>query len=167
MRFHGLGLVCVAALSCSGGVSFAALSAKTVDLPAILAVQIAKAKRSGVRVLIPSRIDAGLPAAHLYASGGANAAGYDIQLAAVRDCRDSNACFVAEFWGGAGRLDLDDRVALSKGITGRYRASSCGASCAPATIEWLEFGSRYMVQFIANKATLVGLADSAIGAGPR
>jgi hypothetical protein len=167
MRVWGVGVACAAALSLSGGVSFAASSGKTVDLPAILAVQIAKAKRSGVRVLIPSRIDAGLPASHLYASGGANAAGYDIQLAAVRDCRDSSACFVAEFWGGAGRLDVDDRVALSKGITGRYRASSCGASCAPATIEWLEFGARYMIQFTGSRTALVTLADSAISAGPR
>jgi hypothetical protein len=149
------------------GVPAAASSTKTLDLPALLSVQIAKAKRSGARVLIPSRIDAGLPASRLFASGGASAGGYDIQLAAVRDCRDANACFVAEFWGGAGRLELDYRVALRKGIIGRYRASSCGASCAPATIEWLEFGSRYMIQFTGSRTALVTLADSAISAGPR
>jgi hypothetical protein len=166
MRVSRAGLACVAALS-SSGLAVAASSAKTVDLPAILAVQIVKAKRSGVRVLIPARIDAGLPASHLFASGVTAAGGYDIQLAAIRDCRDSSACFVAEFWGGSGRLDLDHRVPLRNGIIGRYRASSCGASCAPATIEWLEFGSRYMIQFTGSEAALVTLADSAISAGAR
>jgi hypothetical protein len=149
------------------GAAFASSTSNSVSLPTVLATQIAKAKHSGVDVLIPSRIDAGLPASHLYGSGGADSGGYDIQLAALPHCDDANACFVAEFWGGPGKLNLGSPVSLSKGISARFHASTCGASCAPAQIEWLEFGSRYTIQFTGSRVTLVSLADSAIAAGPR
>jgi len=138
-----------------------------VALPPIIAKQIASAKLSGVRVLVPSKIDAGLPASHLYGSGGASGKGYDIQLAAAPGCADADACFVAEFWGDPGALNLKTRVTLTKGIDGAFLASRCGASCAPATIEWREFGSRYTIQFMGSRAALVALADSAIEVGPR
>lgn len=165
MRCEGLlavGLV----LASFAGPAFAA-SPGPVALPPIIAKQIVSAKRSGISVLVPSTIGAGLPASHLFGSGGRSGKGYDIQLAAAPGCDDANACFVAELWGGSGKLDLRTRVALTKGISGAFRASSCGASCAPATIEWLEYGSRYTIQFMGSRATLVALANSAIAAGPR
>ncbi len=144
-----------------------ALAAGSVNLLSVLAAQITKAKTGDVRVLLPSRLNAGVPASRLYGSGGATAHGYDIQLAAAPGCHDSTACFVAEFWGGPGKLGAGAAVTLSKGIAGRFVPSRCGASCAPAQIEWLEFGSRYTMQFTAGRAAMVALADSAITAGRR
>jgi hypothetical protein len=164
VRRRGAGIACLAA---TGLATTALASAASVSLPRLLAKQISSARSSGVRVLLPSRIDAQLGRTRLYGSGGARGRGYDIQLAAAPRCHDSTACFVAEFWGGAGRVGAPQRVSLAKRITGAFRPSSCGASCAPATIEWREFGSRYAIQYIGSRAALVGLADSAIAAGPR
>jgi hypothetical protein len=137
-----------------------------VSLVKVLAAQIAKAKRGSVAVLLPStlRVDA----AHLYASGGATARGYDIRLAYAPRCDDATACFLAEFWGNPGKIQLKTRVSLAHGITGRYKGISCGASCGPATIEWKESGVLYTVQYRAGTRTnMIALADAAINAGPR
>jgi hypothetical protein len=143
-------------------------ASRPANLLKVLAVQIASAKRGKVAVLLPATLSADAPASRLYGSGGATRLGYDIQLAYARDCLDATACFLAEFWGNPGRIDLKTRVALTRGITGAYRGISCGASCGPATIEWKERGVLYTVQWRAGtKATMIALADSAIEAGPR
>ena len=152
-------------LACAAGASASAPA--PVALQALLAKQIASAKRSGIEVLIPAQLNAGLPASHLYAAGGRSGKGYDIQLAAAPGCDSATACFVAEFWGGAGKLNLASRVTLSRGIHGAFLASHCGASCAPATIEWLEVGHRYTIQFQGSRAAMFALANSAIAGGPR
>jgi hypothetical protein len=148
-------------------VSAAAAAPGLVALPPLLVKEIASAKQSGTPVLIPARLNAGLPASRLYGSGGKSGGGYDIQLAAAPGCDDANACFVAEFWGGRGKLELASRLTLSRGIQAAFLASHCGASCAPAAIEWLEFGHRYTIQFTGSRSALAALADSAIAAGPR
>jgi hypothetical protein len=133
-----------------------------------LAVQITSAKKGRVAVLLPTTLSADAPASRLYGSGGATSRGYDIQLAYARNCFDATACFLAEFWGNPGKIYLRTRVALALGIAGAYRGISCGASCAPATIQWKESGVLYTVQWRAGtKATMIALADSAIEAGPR
>ena len=154
-------------LSLAGASAAAGAAPAPVALPPLLAKQIAAAKRGGIEVLIPAQLDAGLPASRLYGSGGKSGKGYDIQLAAAPGCADATACFVAEFWGGAGKLNLATRLTLARGIQGAFLASRCGASCAPATIEWLEFGHRYTIQFMGSRSALVALANSAVMAGPR
>jgi hypothetical protein len=142
----------------------------TINLITVLAKPLASAERGKVRVLVPGRLDGGFTthaAAHLYAPGGRTAGGYDIQLAQAPNCGDATACMVADFAGGKGRLAFAARVTLSKGIVGAFHGISCGASCAPASIEWLEYGSRYDIQYGGSESQLVALADSAITAGPR
>jgi hypothetical protein len=112
-------------------------------------------------------MNAGFPASHLYATGGLVGGGYDIELGAVPNCDDADACFVAEFSGGKGTLSLPVAVSLRNGISGRYKDISCGASCSPASIEWIEHGDLYTIQFGGRKSVLIALADSAIQAGPR
>jgi len=165
VRSRGLALAPCAALA-AASVALAAGPAP-VALPQLLAKQIASARASGLPVLIPSRLAAGLPASHLYGSGGRSAGGYLIDLGAAPGCGDANACFVAAFGGGHGRLAFATRVALARGISGSFHASTCGASCAPATIEWHEHGALYTIQFTAGRSTMQALADSAITAGPR
>jgi hypothetical protein len=160
------GIVVVCALSLV--VAAAALAATSANLPQILAAQIVSGRHSGVRVLIPSHLNAYVRASRLVGSGGGVSDGYDIQLSSAPKCYDATACFVAEFWGTPGPLDpLRQHVSLAKGIEGRFRASSCGASCSPATIEWREFGSRYEIQYMGGRSAMIALADSAIAAGPR
>jgi len=145
-----------------------ALAATTVSLPALLAPQIAKAKAGKVAVLIPATLRADAPAAKLYAAGGATKHGYDIQLAYAPGCFDATACFLAEFWGNPGKIYLKTAVILTRGIHGAFHAISCGASCAPATIQWKESGVLYTIQWRAGtRASMIALANSAIKAGPR
>ncbi|MGA2469553.1 MAG: hypothetical protein ABSG64_02550 [Solirubrobacteraceae bacterium] len=159
----------IAVLACLLGASagVAAARSSSVNLLAVLAAPLARAERGRVPVLVPTSMNAGFPASHLYATGGLIDGGYDIQLGAIPNCDDADACFVAEFFGGKGKLSFPARVSLSKGITGRYEDISCGASCSPASIEWIEHGDLYWIQFGAGKRALVSLADSAITAGAR
>ncbi len=159
----------VLALLAAGAIVATALAAaRPPNLLKVLAAQIANAKKGKVAALLPSTLSADAPAGRLYGSGGATKRGYDIQLAYARDCFDATACFLAEFWGNPGKIFLRTRVALARGITGAYAAISCGASCAPATVQWKESGVLYTIQWRAGtKATMVALADSAIDAGPR
>ena len=145
-----------------------AATATTVDLPAKLAPEIARAKAGRVAVLIPSSIRADVAASHLYASGGATAHGYDIQLAYAPACNDGTACFFAEFQGGPQTLLAGTAVALAHAITGTYAPIRCGASCGPAVLQWREHGVLYSVQYVlGGRANMVALADSAIDAGAR
>jgi hypothetical protein len=130
-----------------------------------LAGPIASAKKAGRRVLVPSTLAAHAP--HLYGSGGASAAGYDLQVASAPGCHDANACFVAGFVAGGGRLGSGSPVSLVGGRTGVFAASRCGASCNPATIAWREYGLRYAIEYIGGRRQMVALADAAIAAGPR
>jgi hypothetical protein len=166
MRSGFLALVTAFTIATSA-VAIAANTPPPVNLLQVLAKPLASAERGKTPVLVPSRLNAGFRASHLYASGGRSAGGYDIQLGAAPGCDDATACFVAEFSAGKGTLAFRDTVALSKGITGSFHAISCGASCGPATIEWIESGVLYTIQFGAGEKQLVALADSAIGAGPR
>src|ERR1019366_6354726 len=122
-------------------------ASRPLNLPRVLAVQIASAKRGPVSVLLPSTLNADSSVPRVYGSGGATARGYDIQLAYAPNCYDATACFLAEFWGNPGKIYLRTRVALALGITGAYRGISCGASCGPATIQWKESGVLYTVQW--------------------
>lgn len=144
-------------------------ASRPVNLPRVLAVQIASAKRGPVSVLLPSTLNADSGVPRVYGSGGATARGYDIQLAYAPNCYDATACFLAEFWGNPGKLRaLKSRVALARGIAGTYAGISCGASCGPATIEWKESGVLYTIQYRAGtKTNMIALANSAIKAGPR
>jgi hypothetical protein len=146
----------------------AASSNGDVDLLQVLAGPLARAEHGKLHVLVPARLAAGFPSAHLYASGGLSGDGYDIQLGAAPHCADSPACFVAEFAAAAkGNLDGADRVSLTKGISARFSPIACGASCSPASIRWREYGALYTLWFSGTKSQLVALADGAISAGPR
>jgi hypothetical protein len=140
-----------------------------VNLLKVLAAPLAKAERGKLPVLVPGRLDAAdFSSDRLYAAGGLSGGGYDIQLGAAPNCDDSPACFVAEFSATKSKsVSGGSRVSLDKGLTGRYTTVACGASCGPASVQWLEYGARYTVWFGAGKSELVALADAAISAGPR
>jgi hypothetical protein len=162
------GAATLAVLALAGPVLASATAGATVNLPAKLAPEIARARHGRVAVLLPSSMRADVPAARLFASGGETATGYDIRLAYAPGCDDGTACFFAEFQGGAVTPEPGIPVALAHGITGNFYAIHCGASCGPASITWTEHGTRYGVEYVLGaRASMVSLADSAIDAGPR
>ena len=147
-------------------------AATTHDVPQLLRKQIDRARtRSGVRVLVPSRITTSFQ--RLYPDGTATDGRYSLGLGAVRRCNQATACFVAAFLAErGGKLAGGRRVELARGRVGRFTPLSCGASCAAPQVAWREHGVLYTVQAkIGTRRTerrrLVTLADSAIRHGAR
>jgi hypothetical protein len=63
-------------------------------------------------------------------------------------------------------------VKLRGGRTGYFKPLTCGASCSPPVIEWLEGDVLYWIQADAGngrqeKRRLVRMANSALRHGPR
>ena len=62
-----------------------------------------------------------------------------------------------------------NNVRLALGMRGHYEPIHCGASCAPASIAWIQKGVRYEIQAkaLGGRAGFVKAANSAIRAGNR
>jgi hypothetical protein len=126
----------------------ASAATSTVSVPRKFRTVIPRVERkSHVPVLLPSRIGVDVSPSRVFGTGTATTRGYDLELGVGRHCGGANACFIAAFFGERGaRPDLHRRVALAHGITGFYRGLRCGASCAPAEIEWVEGRVLYDIQ---------------------
>jgi hypothetical protein len=153
--------------------ALAASSAK-VDVPHKFRKLIPKVKeKSGLPVLLPQKIwPAGVSPSKVYPSGTATEHGYFLELDFAKGCNGANACFLASFSGDRdGKFSFKRKVKLSHGIVGRWRPIACGASCAPAFIQWKEFGVLYEIENKAvgknQKRWMQKLANSAIQHGPR
>ena len=152
-----------------------AAEARTYDVRAALGAQLGRvAARTSVPVRVPASLSLDFDG-RVYASGSASRRRWSLGLAGVRDCGGANACFLADMSGErGGRLSLQRRVRLARGITGGYKPTSCGASCSPAMIEWLQGGVLFSIQAKVGpraesdrRAALVRAANSAIRARPR
>jgi hypothetical protein len=110
---------------------------------------------------------------HLFPSGKAAGATYDIAIGAVKNCDDADACFVAEFSAARGGKVAGKRVTVPGASSAGFFALSCGASCSPPQIMFLVHGVLYTIQAnlkrsgMSDKAVLIAAAKSAIAAGPR
>jgi hypothetical protein len=152
----------------------AVAAARTVDVPARLASVIPEAHDSGLVVLLPSSMNLDYnKSGKLYAEGdGDRKRGtYSLTLSAVKDCGGANACFLADFLAekGAKLGYKTTNVKLALGLKGYYRPLSCGASCSPPSLAWIEKGVRYEIQAkaLGGRKAFVAMADSAIDAGNR
>ncbi len=66
-------------------------------------------------------------------------------------------------------------VRLAHGVRGFFRPVSCGGSCAPANLWWMERGVLYQIQISLSSSltaqnqqkVMVAIADSAVLGGPR
>jgi hypothetical protein len=139
----------------------------TVKPPEVFAAKIDRINaRAKGPVLLPTRMT--VEATRLYASGGTNRGGWDLELAAAPDCGGANACFVAAFTAEEGGAPAGRRrVALSNGRTGWFTPTGCGASCSPPQIQWRERGKVFTIQArVGTQSTerreLIRLANSAI-----
>ena len=65
----------------------------------------------------------------------------------MKGCNGANACFLASFSGErGGKPQFKKTVSLVHGITGYFRPVTCGASCAPAFIQWKEGKVLYEIE---------------------
>lgn len=89
-----------------------------------------------------------------------------------------NACYVgyfgAERRGEVFKDEVDKIVRLAKGHRGYYTGLSCGGSCTPPQISWIQEGVLYTIQFKVNgrnrredEAEIIATANSAILGGAR
>jgi len=149
-----------------------ASAATQPSLPSLFAPQIAAIHRAPhpTPVLLPRSMP--LDAARLFATGGAQRSGYDLEIGAVKHCGGATACFVAAFTATKGGKVFGRRVTVSGATRAGFVPLSCGASCSPPQIDFLWHGVRYTIQ--ANlktkqrdRAALIAAAQSAISSGPR
>ena len=128
---------------------------------------------SGLDVYLPSHMRVFTKARRVKGVGTAENDFYDLELGIGSRCNGANACFIGNFTGTRGAKPAFARKArLTGGRTGYWKGITCGASCSPAEIQWVENGVLYSVATKAvgvkkEKGTLVKLANSAITAGPR
>ncbi len=149
-----------------------ASAATQPSLPTLFAHQIAAIKRAphAPPVLLPRSMP--VDAKHMFASGGAQRSGYDLEIGAVKHCGGADACFVAGFTAATGGKVFGRRVTVRGASRAGFLALSCGASCSPPQIDFVWHGALYTIQANlktkqTDRAALIAAAQSAISAGPR
>lgn len=104
------------------------------------------APKTDVPIRVPTRIGLDFDES-VFGEGSGTKHAYEFSVGAVDDCGNATACFLAGFTGEkGGAYAFRRRVTLARGIVGRYKAITCGASCSPATIEWKQRGYLYRLQ---------------------
>ena len=147
-----------------------AFAASSVSAPSKLHSVLPKVRsKSGIAVRLPSTLNAGVSPSRVHGAIEQVSKGqYHLSLGAARDCHEATACFVAAFFGRRGAaLDIKRKVSLARGITGRFRPITCGASCSAAEIQWKQGSVAYAIQFKGSKTKMKALANSAIRGGAR
>jgi hypothetical protein len=148
-------------------------AAREVDVRRALGAHVARAAaRSEVPVRLPARLSLDYDGP-VYGSGTGSRRRWTLSLAGAPQC-GANACFLAFFSGERdGRPAFSRRVALARGLTGFYKPLSCGASCSPPEIQWLQGGVLYDIQAkvgvagaARQRAALVAAANEAIASRP-
>jgi hypothetical protein len=142
------------------------------DVPSLFAHEIRAidASHTAPPVLLPATVP--LLREKLYGSGGVDLLGWDLSIGGAKNCGNATACFIADFEAIKGGKALGTPVMLKGATKAAYKPSSCGASCAPASIDFVVHGVLYDFQVATldshnGKATMIALAQSAINAGPR
>jgi hypothetical protein len=148
-----------------------ATAAQQVDVPQALGSVLSGTRSSRIPVLLPGTAKLDVKSSQrLYPLVLVTPTAYSLTLSPVKDCT-ADACFLADFSAANGRPlgYTTTNVALANGQRGYFRALSCGASCSPASIQWIEKGVRYEIQAnaLGGKREFVAMADSAIRAGDR
>jgi hypothetical protein len=149
-----------------------ATAAPHPTLTALFAHQISAIKRSthAPPVLLPGSM--ALDAKRMFASGGPQKSGYDLEIGAVRHCGDADACFVADFTAAKSAKVFGKRVTVKGASRAGFLPLSCGGSCSPPQIDFSWHGVLYTIQANlrtkqTDRAALIAAAQSAISAGPR
>jgi hypothetical protein len=166
-------LIAVIAVVAVAVPALAASHPRKVDLPHKFRKHIPKVKeKSGLPVLLPQKLYTGDPPSKSYPASIVNESSYSLELDAARGCHFANACFIASFDAErGGKFSFKRKVKLTHGLVGRWQPIQCGASCAPAFIQWKEFGVLFTIENKRPgnhvKRWMQKLANSAIRNGPR
>lgn len=148
----------------------------SVDLPAIFHRQIPTVKKkTSLPIYLPGRVPSEFAARRLFPSGFGSRRSYGFGLESARRCGGANACFVGSFRGRRGEKPFGRRVALTGGVRGYFTPTGCGASCSASIISFARGGVLYTFQYRSGaklrsareKSVMIGLANSALRAGPR
>jgi hypothetical protein len=151
-------------------------AASPVDVPGTIgSVTLERvASRTPLAVLLPDTIDLDTDGT-VYGSGRGARRSWSFALSGAPDCGGANACFLASFTAERGGTpDFRRRVTLRGGIPGWFKASSCGASCAPSFLQYRRRGVLYEISAKLAARTAAGqrrqlarAANAALRAGPR
>jgi hypothetical protein len=104
----------------------------------------------------------------IYGAGGGSSREFSISISATRKC-GGNACFLGSITGTKGGEPAFRRtVRLRRGITGYFKPLSCGASCSPPQIQWIQGGVLYDIQakVLGGRRQMIRAANQAIAAKP-
>ena len=149
----------------------AAAFASVALLPGLLTGTVADVKQdTPLPILLPSTMKTDIDP--LYGSGAGSRKDYQISVSSRKHC-GANACSVAFFSGfKGGKLYGGRKATLANGRHGRYNPLSCGGSCSPPSVTWVERGVLYEIQMdfepqIRARPELIKMANSAIKHGPR
>lgn len=162
-------LLAVGFLALSGTAPFT-----SIDLLTTFRTQLPKIRHATkVPVLLPGKLPlAGPERFRVYATGGGSKTGWNLELAAARNCGGATACFVASFQGKRGaRLPRRSNLRLATGDRAVFQDMSCGASCAPASLWFVHGRVLYSWQLKEPpkhaRSVMARLAAEAIRAGTR
>jgi hypothetical protein len=162
---------CLAAAALAGPAT--AGDTAIVDVPKFFDKKLEKIRAtSGIDIYLPQKVRAYTKASRVRGTLGASDGLYELQLGVGR-CNGANVCTIASFFGLRGEKPVyPKRVKLTGGRTGYFKSLTCGASCSPPAIQWLEGDVLYEISFKGSSqkkevSTLVKYANSAIKAGPR
>ena len=128
---------------------------------------------TNVAIRIPARMNLDY-AKGVFGEGSGSRNRYSFEVNATDEC-GANVCFLAQFTGEkGGEPSFRREVALARGITGYYKPLTCGGSCSPPMIEWVQRGVLYAIQAklgVSGRArqrrAMVTAANAAIRATPR
>jgi len=129
-------------------------------------------QQTGVPILLPSKLpDFAQP---VYVSATGDRTSYSITLSSTPNCT-ANACFIGSFQAKRGKQSsFDQSISLAKHHQGFYKPLSCGASCSPPAIAWVDQRVLYEIQMSLPKrdkevvkTAFIQMANSAIEAGAR
>lgn len=137
--------------------------------------QVTAIKRhTRIAVLLPASVAIDSPPDRgIEAKWTSNRGHWELSLGIGPRCGGANACFVGFFSATRGEQPaFRTTVRLRGGVTGWFKPTTCGASCSPPEIQWLDGDVLYEIQFRqagrgSDRKKLVRLANTALAAGPR
>ena len=156
----------------------AAHASATVRVLHVLGSRVASVKRGdgGVPVLLPTTMPLDTPD---FTASSATKGFYRLEIDGAEPCDGANVCLFALFTGQRGGHLYGHKVSLSHGIRGDFADITCGASCSPPAIAWIEHGVLYEIEANVSiefhpqapqdqvTADFIAAADQSIDAGPR
>jgi hypothetical protein len=129
-------------------------------------------------IFLPSELPQSKQPIYVKSEFGAN--NYKIDLSWTRNCQTNSPCLIGSFIAKPvdpiyHPLDMFTKdVPLANGLWGYFTPSRCDISCTPSKIEWQWEGFSYQIELKGigkdvneEETVMVGIANSAIAAGPR